>query len=111
LIFWSVHYHEREAPPVAPTPGISSLITKPSEPEAVLSATVGSDPQSAAIQELPPKLVGDLQLAVRNGEKDRLDQLIEQAGERNVVVSRALKDLADRYDYDALTQLLEGVGL
>jgi PAS domain S-box-containing protein len=72
---------------------------------------LGSDLQSAPIQELPPQLVGDLQLAVRNGQKDRLDQLIQQVGERHVVVSQALKDLAERYDYDALTKLLEGAGL
>jgi CheY-like chemotaxis protein len=74
-------------------------------------AARGSDPKSAPMQELPPELVGDLQLAIRNGEKDRLDQLIEQVGERNVVISRALKNLADSYDYDALTHLLEGAAL
>jgi DNA-binding response OmpR family regulator len=30
-----------------------------------------------------------------------------QVGERDVATSHALKDLADRYEYDALTHLLE----
>jgi CheY-like chemotaxis protein len=75
------------------------------------SATVGHGPKLVSIQGLPPQLVGDLRLAIRNGEKDRLDQLIEQVGERDVEISHALKDMADRYDYDALTQLLERAGL
>jgi hypothetical protein len=52
-----------------------------------------------------------LQLAIRNGEKDRLDQLIEQVGEQNVAISQVLKDLAERYDYEALTHLLEGAAV
>jgi signal transduction histidine kinase/CheY-like chemotaxis protein/HAMP domain-containing protein len=72
-------------------------------------ATLAPDPQSAPTQELPPELVEDLQLAIRNGEKDRLDQLIERAGKLDVGLARTLKDLADKYDYDALSYLLEGV--
>jgi two-component system sensor histidine kinase/response regulator len=64
-----------------------------------------------AIGKLPPELVGDLQLAIRNGEKERLDQLIEQVGRQNAVTSHTLKDLADKYDYDGLTHLLEGARL
>jgi PAS domain S-box-containing protein len=67
-----------------------------------------SDSKSMSIEDLPPELVGDLQLAIRNGEKDSLDRLIERVGERNVAVSQALKDLADRYDYEAIEHLLEG---
>jgi two-component system sensor histidine kinase/response regulator len=70
-----------------------------------------SDPKSMSIEDLPPELVGDLQLAIRNGEKDSLDRLIERVGERNVAVSQALKDLADRYDYEAIEHLLEGAAL
>jgi archaellum component FlaC len=64
-----------------------------------------------SIEALPPELVGDLQLAIRNGEKDRLDRLIEQVGEQNAAVSQALKDLAERYDYEALAHLLEGAAV
>ena len=78
--------------------------TEPSQNPAVKSR---SDLKSGPIQELPPELVANLQLAVRNGQTDRLEQLIEQVGHRNAVVSQALKDLADKYDYDALADLLE----
>jgi len=70
-----------------------------------------SDPKAMSIEELPPELVGDLQLAIRNGEKDSLDRLIERVGERNVAVSQALKDLADKYDYEAIEHLLAGAAL
>jgi PAS domain S-box-containing protein len=66
-------------------------------------------PGPAPIHELHPELIDALNLAIQNGEKDRLDELIEQAGECNVAVSLALKDLASRYEYDALTDLLKGV--
>jgi PAS domain S-box-containing protein len=77
-------------------------------PKSVAGPKSVSDPKPMSIKELPPELVGDLQLAIRNGEKDLLDRLIERVGERNVAVSQTMKDLADRYDYDALTHILAG---
>lgn len=38
VIFWTAHYHEREAQALAVTCGVVSVITKPSEPEVVLNA-------------------------------------------------------------------------
>ncbi len=38
VIFWTAHYHEREARALAAAAGVSIVITKPTEPEAVLSA-------------------------------------------------------------------------
>jgi PAS domain S-box-containing protein len=70
-----------------------------------------SEPKLQSIQGLAPELVMDLQTAVRNGEKDRLDELIEHAREWNVSASSAMKQLADRYDYDALSLLLEGAAV
>ena len=46
--------------------------------------------------------------AVLNGDKDRLDQLIRRVGEQDMRAAQALKELADKYEYDALTRLLEG---
>jgi CheY-like chemotaxis protein len=60
---------------------------------------------------LPPDLCADLLLAIRNGQKNRLDAFIEQAGKWDLSTSHALKDLADRYEYDTLTRLLEGAAL
>jgi PAS domain S-box-containing protein len=71
-------------------------------------AASGSNLTSVTNQELPLELAADLQVAIRNGEKEQLDRLIEQTGEWNTLVSLALKDLADKYDYDGLIHLLEG---
>jgi DnaJ-domain-containing protein 1 len=57
---------------------------------------------------LPRELLVSLRLAIRNGETARLNELIERVGERDTEISRALKKLADNYEYDALTHLLEG---
>jgi PAS domain S-box-containing protein len=56
---------------------------------------------------LPVDLIDRLQGAVRNGEKDRLDELIRDAGGLDKHAGAALQQLADDYEYDALTRLLE----
>jgi CheY-like chemotaxis protein len=85
-----------------------SYIYEDSEPPRKESNLVSrSDPKSTRIEKLPSELINELQLAVRDGKKNYLDGLIEQAGDWDVAVSRALKDLADVYDYEALTSLLE----
>ena len=57
--------------------------------------------------ELPGELLGRLHSAVANGEKALLDQLIGNVKERDARSAGVLQDLADRYEYDALTHLLE----
>jgi signal transduction histidine kinase/DNA-binding response OmpR family regulator len=57
---------------------------------------------------LPKELASQLSQAVRNGEKDLMDNLIGRVTERNVSFARKLQELADNYEYDALIQLLEG---
>ncbi len=59
------------------------------------------------LTELPAELISQLHDAVLNGDKDRLDQLIQKVGEQDSRAARALKELADNYEYDALTRLLE----
>jgi PAS domain S-box-containing protein len=56
---------------------------------------------------LPVELINELHHAVQNGEKDRLDELIRNAGDFDRRAGAALKQLADDYEYDALTCLLE----
>jgi two-component sensor histidine kinase len=56
---------------------------------------------------LPVDLINELHDAVQNGEKDRLDELIRGAGDLDRQAGAALKQLADDYEYDALTCLLE----
>jgi DnaJ-domain-containing protein 1 len=48
-----------------------------------------------------------LRHAVLNGENDRLDELIGKVMEQDSALARTLRDLADKYEYDALIQLLE----
>jgi PAS domain S-box-containing protein len=56
---------------------------------------------------LPVDLINELHDAVQNGEKDRLDELIRGAGDLDRQAGAGLKQLADDYEYDALTRLLE----
>jgi CheY-like chemotaxis protein len=63
-------------------------------------------PETVTLASLPPGLIDELRSAVRDGEKDRLDELIAAAAHRDPQCGRALKDLADQYDYDGLNNLL-----
>lgn len=77
------------------------------------SKTEGHD--SAGIQalaaerlgELPPELVEGLRTATLGGNKRVLDKLILKVRETAEDTAQALQDLADRYEYDTLTRLLE----
>jgi anti-sigma regulatory factor (Ser/Thr protein kinase) len=55
---------------------------------------------------LPPVLIDQLLDAVQEGDKDRLDQLIQRVEECSQQSARALRGFADNYEYDALTSLL-----
>jgi signal transduction histidine kinase/response regulator RpfG family c-di-GMP phosphodiesterase len=63
-------------------------------------------PEAVTLSSLPANLIKELQSAVRDGQKDRLDDLIAAVAGRDSQCGRALKDLADQYDYDALNNLL-----
>jgi signal transduction histidine kinase len=50
VIFWSAHYHAREAQSLAKTAGVSHVLTKPSEPEEVfriVDEALGARPEAA----------------------------------------------------------------
>jgi two-component system, sensor histidine kinase and response regulator len=64
------------------------------------------NPQHLA--ELPPALILQLHDAVQEGEKERLDQLIQEVAVYNEQSAAALHEFADNYEYDALTSLLAG---
>jgi hypothetical protein len=57
---------------------------------------------------LPDELVEQMRIAIEDGQKDRLDELIAVLANRKTPCARALKDLADNYEYDALTNMLSG---
>ena len=50
VIFWTADYHERDAMALAAACGVSMVITKPSEPEAVLAAVAAALGAAAAEQ-------------------------------------------------------------
>jgi CheY-like chemotaxis protein len=57
---------------------------------------------------LPPELVKDLHSATLSGTKRLMDELILQVrGAGDAESAQGLQELADKYDYDALTRLLE----
>jgi PAS domain S-box-containing protein len=56
---------------------------------------------------LPVELIHQLQDAVQKGEKDRLDELIRGVGDLDRRVGAALEQLAENYEYDTLTCLLQ----
>jgi len=59
---------------------------------------------------LPTGLREQLRIAVQNGEKDRLDELIATLANQDAQSAGALRDLPDKYEYDALTRLLMEAG-
>jgi PAS domain S-box-containing protein len=63
-------------------------------------------PETVTLAALPPGLIEELRSAVRDGEKDRLDELIAATAHRDPQCGRVLKELADQYDYDGLNNLL-----
>ena len=63
--------------------------------------------KSDALDTLPVEWADDMRRAIFNGEKDRVNTLIATVPPRDAEFAQALQRLADRYEYDALTQLLE----
>ncbi len=63
---------------------------------------------STALGQLPLELVEELRNATLNGNKRLLDKLILRVREAGDAASaHALQELADKYEYDALTRMLE----
>ena len=60
------------------------------------------------LRKLPPELIEQLRNATLSGNKKLLDKLILDVSEsEDAGLARALQSLADKYEYDALTRLLE----
>jgi PAS domain S-box-containing protein len=75
---------------------------QPAAADSVLSAE--------SLRQLPRELIEEIHMATLTGNKKLLDQLIVKVCELGDARSAdCLKELADKYDYDALTQLLEDV--
>jgi PAS domain S-box-containing protein len=77
------------------------------EPEAQPS-TAAVELNADALRQVPRELIEELRNATLGGNKRRLDKLILQvAGTEGSAVAGALKEAADKYQYDTLTLLLE----
>jgi signal transduction histidine kinase/response regulator RpfG family c-di-GMP phosphodiesterase len=63
-------------------------------------------PEAITLAGLPGQMLQQLLSAVRDGEKDRLDELIATVAIEDSQSAGALRELADKYEYDALTNLL-----
>jgi len=61
----------------------------------------------AVLAQLPAELIDKLQQAVLNGDTDGLGELIQRVAEYDRGASDALKELADNYQYDRLTGMLQ----
>ena len=60
------------------------------------------------LRQLPQELVEELRNATLSGNKKLLDKLILKVRETgDAKTAHALKELADNYEYDALSQSLE----
>ena len=63
-------------------------------------------PETTNLKGLPAELLQQLRVAIQDGEKDRLDELIAIVANQDSQSAVALKELADKYEYDTLTNLL-----
>jgi len=59
------------------------------------------------LAKLPADLIDRLREAVLNGEKDRLDELIQRAAELDPRAAHSLQEASDRYEYDILARWFE----
>jgi len=89
--------------------GLGYFFEEKETSDADEASGAGNTLEGDVYRKLPLELIGELQEAVGNGEKDRLDQLIGKVGELDKQAARSLRQLADSYDYDALTRLLAEV--
>ncbi|HTA45232.1 MAG TPA: response regulator [Bryobacteraceae bacterium] len=64
--------------------------------------------ETVTLSGLPDELVEGMRTAIQDGQKGRLDELIAVVADRYPPCAAALRELADNYEYDALTNLLAG---
>jgi len=82
---------------------VGDKLSQETESVAALASALNGE----VLTKLPAELMDQLRIAVLNGENDRLDELIGKVMEQDAAFARTLRGLADKYEYDALIQLLE----
>jgi CheY-like chemotaxis protein len=93
---------QREQPEKQPDESARTFSLQPQQS----SPPVDWAPDPVTLTGLPAELLQQLRSAVQDGEKDRLDELIAAVANQDSQSAVALKELADKYEYDALTNLL-----
>jgi PAS domain S-box-containing protein len=74
---------------------------------ALTSASAPGAKTLASLKQLPPQLIEALRNATADGDKKLLNSLIATVNQtKDAEFARDLQNLADRYEYDALTRLL-----
>jgi PAS domain S-box-containing protein len=76
-------------------------------PEMNGCAAPGPVADAQLLAELPMDWIDQLHDAVRNGQKDRLDELIQRIETLDTRAARSLQEVADRYEYDVLAGWFE----
>ena len=99
LLEETLHCEQPETPATA-SPRPHSL------PEAQPERAISWAPETVSLTGLPTELLEQLRSAVQDGQKDRLDELIAVVANQDSPSADAIKALADKYEYDALTNLL-----
>lgn len=132
IIALSASVMEEDRDAVMRTGGVDDFLTKPfregdllqmiqkhlglgylyaSEETSQTGGAVGASAHtlnSEQLRGLAAELINALDEAISNGDKDRLNELIQRVGEQEMQAAQAMKELADKYEYDALARLLEG---
>ena len=66
------------------------------------------EPSIESLDSLPSDLVAQMKEATLNGYMSRLSELLDEVEEIDGQVASGLRSLADRFEYDELTRILEG---
>jgi CheY-like chemotaxis protein len=74
------------------------------------ATSFGRDPEVISLTNVSPAILQQLRSAVQDGEKDRMNKLIAAVADQDPRSAEALRQLADKYEYDTLTSLLAEAG-
>ena len=86
--------------------GAASAASLPPPAAASSESTLDLDLTADSLAQLPAGLLVEMRQAILTGDMDRFARAIPEIAQRNAGVADALRELADRYDYDTLAQLL-----
>ena len=76
------------------------------EASAASEPALGTGLAADCLSNLPPDLMVEMRQAILTGDMDRFTRALPEVAERSASVADGLRELADRYDYDALVELL-----